>query len=324
MTMADPPGMKLPLRELGDVLVNPRSHAGSSDCMWGNLPVRFAWCALVVLAGAGSVHGQSTCPGCRDPGSPPSIGSAAENGTVAMSPEIKAQLAPHGVLRAAINMSNFLLVTGRSASGDPEGVSPSMARAIADALGVGVKYVPFPKPGELADEAGKDVWDIGLIGAEPARAEKIAFTAAYTEIEATYLVPAGSPLKAIADVDKPGVRIAVTARSAYGLWLDRNIKQATLVQSSGLDSAFDQFVAEKLEALAGLRPRLLSDVQKLPGAAILPGQFTAVQQAVGTAKVNVAAAAWLHTFVEEAKASGLVAKFIEQHKVVGLSVAPPG
>ena len=83
-------------------------------------------------------------------------------------------------------------------------------------------------------------------------------------------------------------------------------------------------MGEKLEALAGLRPRLLSDVQKVPGATILPGQFTAVQQAVGTAKANAAAAVWLHGFVEEAKASGLVSKFIGQHKVTGLSVAPPG
>jgi polar amino acid transport system substrate-binding protein len=241
-----------------------------------------------------------------------------------MNADIVSQLAPHGVLRAGINMSNFLLVTGRSASGDPEGVSPGLARAIADRLGVPVQYVPFPKPGELADEAGKDVWDIGLIGAEPARAEKIAFTAAYAEIEASYLVPPGSPLTRIADVDKPGVRIAVTARSAYDLWLERNIKQATLVRSNSLDAAFDQFVAEKLEALAGLRPRLLSDVGKLPGARILEGQFTAVQQAVGTARANTSAAAWLHAFVEEAKASGLIARLITQHKVNGLSVAPAG
>nr|WP_294513366.1 transporter substrate-binding domain-containing protein [uncultured Rhodopila sp.] len=241
-----------------------------------------------------------------------------------MTPEIVAQLAPHGVLRAGINLSNFLLVNGRGASGDPEGVSPSLARAIADALGVPVRYVTFPKPGDLADEAGKDVWDIGIIGAEPARAEKIAFTAAYAEIEATYLVPAASPITAINEVDRPGVRIAVTDRSAYGLWLDRNIRQATLVRSASLDSAFDQFVAEKLEALAGLRPRLLSDVKKLPGATILPGQFTAVQQAVGTARANTEAAAWLRAFVEEAKASGLIARLIEQHKVSGLSVAPPG
>ncbi len=240
------------------------------------------------------------------------------------TPQIVAELAPHGMLRAAINMSNFLLVTGRTASGDPTGVSPSMAAAIAGRLGVPVKYIPFAKPGELADQVGNDVWDIGNIGAEPARAQKIAFTAAYAEIEATYLVPPGSPLKTIADVDKPGVRIAVTARSAYDLWLDRNIKHATLIRSDSLDGALAQFTAEKLEALAGLRPRLLTDVTKVPGAVILDGQFTAVQQAVGTARTNTQGAAFLHAFVEEAKASGMVAGFIAEHNVNGLSVAPPG
>ena len=130
-----------------------------------------------------------------------------------------------------------------------------------------MKYVPFPKPGELADAAGTDAWDIGLIGAEPARAEKIAFTAAYVEIEATYLVPAGSPLQTIAEVDRPGVRIAVTARSAYDLWLERNIKHAELVRSDSLASATEKFVRDKLDALAGLRPGLLGDIQKLPGRA---------------------------------------------------------
>jgi len=128
--------------------------------------------------------------------------------------QIVSELAPTGVLRAGINMSNFLLVTGKSASGDPQGVSPDMAREIATHLGVPVKYMPYARPGEIADDAEKGLWDIGLIGAEPQRAEKIAFTPAYVEIEATYLVPAGSPLKSIADVDKPGVRIAVSARSA--------------------------------------------------------------------------------------------------------------
>ena len=240
-----------------------------------------------------------------------------------MSQEVVSQLAPTGVLRAGINLSNFLLVTGRSAAGDPEGVSPDMAGEIATRLGVPIKYVPYKTPGELADAADPGAWDIGLIGAEPQRAAKIAFTAAYCEIEATYLVPEGSHLKAIADVDQAGVRIAVTGRSAYGLWLDRNIKNATLVRSDTLDSAYDQFVREKLDALAGLRPRLLSDVKKLPGARILDGQFTAVQQAIGTARQNAAGAAFLRSFVEEAKASGLVARLIARHKVVGLSVAAP-
>ncbi len=239
-----------------------------------------------------------------------------------MPHEITTELAPHGVLRAGINLSNFLLVSGKTPSGDPVGVAPDMAREIADRLGVPVKYVPFPRPGELADAADTDTWDIGLIGAEPARAEKIAFTPAYVEIEATYLVPANSPLQQIPDVDRQGVRIAVTARSAYGLWLDRNIKHAELVRSESLDSAYEQFVRDKLDALAGLRPRLLTDVQKLPGARILEGQFTAVQQAVGTVRRNAAGARFLRDFIEEAKASGLVARLIERHNIRGLSVAP--
>lgn len=241
-----------------------------------------------------------------------------------MSQDVIAELAPTGVLRAGINMSNFLLVTGKAANGDPDGVSPDMAREVARRLGVPVKLIPFKSPGELADQAGNNVWDIGNIGAEPARAETIAFTAAYAEIESTYLVPAGSPIKSIAEVDRPGVRIAVTGRSAYGLWLDRNIKHAELVRSDTLDSALEQFINDKLDVLAGLRPRLLTDVEKLPGAKILDGQFSAVQQAIGTPKKNAKAALWLRSFVEEAKASGFVAKLIERHKVRGLSVAPPG
>ena len=205
-----------------------------------------------------------------------------------MSPEAnaeaKVQLAPTGVLRAGVNMGNFLLVTGRTPDGDPDGCSPDMARAIAAKLGVPCKLVPFKTPGELGDAVDDNVWDIGLIGAEPQRAQKIAFTAAYVEIESTYLVPAGSPIQSIADVDKPGIRLVTSARSAYGLWLENNIKHATLILAEGLDGSFNTFVADKLDALAGLRPRLIEDVKKLPGARILDGQFAAVQQAVGTAK----------------------------------------
>jgi polar amino acid transport system substrate-binding protein len=240
-----------------------------------------------------------------------------------MTSAARSELAPRGVLRAAINLSNFLLVTGRGPSGDPEGVSPDMARAIAERLGVPVTFVTYATPGELADAATTDAWDIGLIGAEPARAEKIAFSPAYVEIEATYMVPAGSPLTAIGQVDRPGIRIAVTARTAYGLWLDRHIAQAELVRSASLDSAFAQFTAEKLDVLAGLRPRLLSDAQTMPGARILDGQFTAVQQAIGAAHGRTAGIAFLRAFVEEAKASGAVASLIARHRVIGLSVAPP-
>lgn len=237
--------------------------------------------------------------------------------------QVLAELAPTGALRAAINMGNMLLVTGREANGDPQGVSPDMARAIAERLGVPVQYVPYEKPSELADDAGKGKWDIGNIGAEPQRAEKIFFTAAYAEIEATYLVAPGSAIQSIADVDRPGVRICSNKGAAYDLWLDRNIRQATLIRPPKGVKPFDFFVQEKADVLASLRPALLEDVKKLPGARILDGQFASVQQAVGTARSNSAAAAFLSAFVEEAKRSGLVAKFIENRGVQGkLAVAP--
>jgi polar amino acid transport system substrate-binding protein len=218
-------------------------------------------------------------------------------------------------------MSNFLLVTGKSESGDPQGVSPDMAAKIAKRLSVPVAYVQYERPSKLADAAGTNAWDIGLIGAEPQRAEKITFTAAYCEIEATYLVPKGSALQNIADVDRVGVRITVRRGAAYDLWLERNIKHATVLRSDSADGPLDQFVAESLEAYAALKPALLTDVEKVPGSRILPGSFMTVQQAIGTAKPNTAGAKFLSEFVEEAKRSGLVARLIEKHHVKGLSVA---
>jgi polar amino acid transport system substrate-binding protein len=239
-------------------------------------------------------------------------------------PKLVAELAPTGVLRAAINMGNFLLVTGKAPNGDPTGVSPDMALAIGARLGVPVKFIPYARPGEIADDAEKGVWDIGNIGAEPQRAAVISFTAAYAEIEATYFVPAGSPIKAIAEVDQPGKRVAVTARSAYGLWLENNFKRGELVQFDTAAEALKEFDAGKFDAYAGLRPGLVDEVPKRPGSRILNGQFTAVQQAVGTPKKNAAGFVFLKAFVEEAKKEGLVASFIERQGTVGrLSVAPP-
>ena len=234
-----------------------------------------------------------------------------------MLEKARSELAPTGVLRAAINLSNFLLVSGKTAAGEPLGVSPDMARAVAERLGVPLEYVLFDTPGELADAAGENIWDIGNIGAEPERAKTIAFSAAYAEIEATYLVPAGSSIQSVDAVDREGVRIGVYGRSAYGLWLSDHIERAELVEAEGVEASFEAFVEQGLEALAGLRSRLVKDVERVPGARILAGQFTAVQQAIGTSPQRRVGAAFLRDFVEEAKSSGLVADLIAKHGVVG-------
>ena len=236
--------------------------------------------------------------------------------------QVRAELAPTGVLRAGINLSNFLLVTGKTDEGNPEGVSPSMAAEVARRLSVDIQYVTFKTPGELADAATDDVWDIGLIGAEPERARHITFTKAYSEIEATYLVPAGSPLNSIEDVDQPGVRISVPARAAFELWLTDNIQHAELHRAVGRQAYVD-FVEQGFDALAGLRAGLINDVDNLPGSRILDGKFTSVQQAIGTPKGRDVAANFLSDFVEEAKRSGFVGELIEHFGVSGrLTPAP--
>ena len=240
---------------------------------------------------------------------------------IEISPVVRSELAPTGKLRVGINHGNFLLVS--SMTPEPRGVAPDLGRELGRRLGAPVEFVGFDTAGKLGDGVRTGAWDVAFLGAEPQRAADIAFTAAYLEIPATYIVPAGSPIRSVAEVDREGVRIAVPEQSAYGLYLSRSIKHAKLVLTKGTGASFDVFVAQTPEALAGLRPSLLTDVEKLPGARLLDGQFTAVQQAIGTPKDRAASAKYLRAFVEEVKASGLVAEAISRNAVPGVSVAPP-
>ena len=237
-----------------------------------------------------------------------------------MSETAKNELTPTGKLRIGVNLSNFLLVH-KQPDGSVTGIVPDLGAELGRRLGAPVEFVHYAGPGQLADAAGSGAWDAGFLGAEPQRAEVIAFTEPYLEIPATYLVPAGSAIVTLAEVDRPGVRIATMAKSAYELWLSRNIRQAELVRAETIPATFDLFVDRKLEVLSGLLPRLVQDVERLPGARILEGRFTAVQQAIGTPKARTEAARYLRSFVEDIKRSGLVAQLIAKHAVKGVSVA---
>ena len=241
---------------------------------------------------------------------------------IEITPAVRSELAPTGKLRIGLNHGNFLLVTAGSSGTEPRGVASDIGRELGRRVGVPVEFIKFDTAGKLGDGVKSGAWDVAFLGAEPQRAAEIAFTAAYLEIPATYIVPAGSPIRSVAEVDREGVRIAVTEQSAYGLYLSRNVKHARLVLTKSGDAAVEAFVNDKLEALAGLRPALLTDVKKFPGARVLDGQFTAVQQAIGTPKNREAAAKYLRAFVENVKASGLVAEAISRNAVQGVSVAP--
>ena len=234
-----------------------------------------------------------------------------------MNPEILTQLAPTGKLRVGLNMANNLLNTGTTVEGEPDGVAPDMGRAVAKRIGVEVVLVKYATPGEIADTADKNEWDLGMIGAEPKRAEVIDFSAAYVEIEATYLVPSGSPYKSIEDIDQEGVRIAVSGRSAYDLFLSRHLNNAELVRAQGVAGAAELFKSDNLDALAGLRPALAIEAEKADDNRIIEGCFTAVQQAIGVARGKKAAAEFIADFVAESKANGFIASLISKHGVTG-------
>ena len=237
-------------------------------------------------------------------------------------PAAKSQLTPTGKLRAGINFQNVLLTT-LGPNGEQGGAAVEFARELAVRLAVPLEIVSYQSAGALADSVNSGVWDVSVLGIEPQRAKEITFATPLTEIEATYLVPAGSTLRSVDEVDRAGIRIAVAAKSAYDLYLSRTIQHAQLVHIQGIEAALEQFIGDKLEALAGLKPQLLDALPRLPGARVLNGNFNVVRHTVGTPKGRDAADAYLREFVEEVKASGQVGRWIEKSGVKGLSAAPP-
>jgi polar amino acid transport system substrate-binding protein len=237
-----------------------------------------------------------------------------------ISSAARSELAPGGKLRVGLNYGNFLLVLKDGPGGEPRGIAPDLGRELGRRLGVPVEFIKYEQAGKLADAVKDGKCDVGFLGAEAQRANEIAFTVAYLEIPVTFLVPAGSKIGSIADVDRQGVRVAVADRSAYDLFLTRTIKNAELLRAQGIDGSYQLFVEKKLDALAGLKPRLVSDAEKLPGSRILEGQITGVQQAVGSPKARSAAAGYLSEFVADLRKSGLVKKIAAEHGVRGVVV----
>jgi len=238
-----------------------------------------------------------------------------------ISSAARADLAPSGTVRVAINYGNFLIVA-RNPDGEPGGIAPDLAREIARRAGVAVAFVGYERPGHMAEGVRTDAWDIAFLAAEAERANEIAFTAPYLEVDATYLVPEGSTARAVADLDREGVRIVVANKSAYDLFLTRTLRHAQLIRAEGLAASVERFVADRADALAGIRPILVKDAARLPGSRVLPDRYTPVQQAIGIAMHRSAGAAYLREFVDEVKASGMVARAIEHHRVRDVAVAP--
>jgi polar amino acid transport system substrate-binding protein len=239
-----------------------------------------------------------------------------------ITPAARADLVPTGKLRAAINYGNFILATKDKTTGESKGVAIDLANALATQLGVPLEIVAYDLVAVMVDAAPSNAWDIAFLGSDPAREVVMSFTAAYLEIEATYLVPDGSKLRNASEVDTKGLRVSAPARANYELYLKRNLKNAELVSTESTDAAVQLLATGKVDALAGLTQGLIGVAAKLPGMRMLDGRFMGVQQSIAVPKGRDAGLAYLRGFVEEAKASGLVGRAIERTGARGVSVAP--
>lgn len=231
--------------------------------------------------------------------------------------------APTGRLRASINLGNPVLASIDTSTGKPVGVSVDLAGGLAERLGVELELVVFDTAAKSVAALAENKADIGFFAIDPQRGKSIAFTAPYVLIEGCYMVRDDSPILSNDEVDRAGRRVAVGKGSAYDLYLTRELRHAEIVRAPSSQTVVDVFVEQGLEVAAGVRQQLQADARRYGGMRILPGNFMVIQQAMGIAiERGEAVAEALRRYVEEVKASGLVARALAAHDIEGASVAP--
>jgi polar amino acid transport system substrate-binding protein len=250
-------------------------------------------------------------------------GASAALAQGAAPPEVVKEIAPTGKLRAAINLGNAVLAQ-KGADG-PKGVSVDLSRELARRLGVPIELVTFEAAGKVFEGIKAGNVDLAFIAIEPVRAAEIEFSSPYVLIEGGYMVPKDSALKAIEEVDRPGIKIAVGLNSAYDLFLTRTIKNAQVVRAhtGGGEAMIELFLKDKLDVVAGVKPVLVEYAKTNAAMRIIDGRFMVIQQSMGLPKGRTNAARYVRTFVEDVKASGFVADALKRSNQTDASVAPP-
>ncbi len=239
-------------------------------------------------------------------------------------PAVVSAMAPLGRLRVSINLGNPILARRDAATGQAEGVSVDLARALAGQLGMAVEWLLFDAAAKSVDAVRSGQADIGFFAVDPLRGDGIRFSAPYVLIEGAYLVRQASPLADNSAVDRPGTQVMVGRGSAYDLYLSRQLKAAQILRAPTSPAVVDEFLARQADVAAGVKQQLQADAARLPGLRLLPGRFMVIEQAMGLpAGRGAAAEGVLRAFVEQAKASGFVARSLERHRIQGAVVAPP-
>ena len=232
-----------------------------------------------------------------------------------MNDFISKKIAPSGVLRVGLNMSNFLLVSSEDASGLPDGLSPDVGKKIAKELNLNCELIKFPNPGLLADAVNDDKWDIGNIAYERERGKTIDFSDPYINIDANFIFRSESNFKSNEEVDTPGTKIAVFERSAYDLWLTDNFKNAELVRASSIEESHNLFRNNKVDVLAGLKSKLVDEIKTNNDFKMITNPFTYIKQSIGIKKGNPEILEFLNEFILNLIKEGYIEQLLKKHKV---------
>ena len=231
--------------------------------------------------------------------------------------------APTGELRVAINVGNPILARRHPETGEPEGVSIDLATQLAQRLGVPLKLVVFEAASKSVEAVSGEEADVGFFAIDPLRGAAIAFTAPYVLIEGAYMVKQASLLQSNEQVDQAQHTVVVGKGSAYDLYLSREIKHAQLVRSPTSPEVVSFFLEHGHDVAAGVKPQLEAELPKYPNLRMLPGHFMVISQAMGVPKNRgPEAQAFLTQFVEEMKATGVVAQAMAKHRIEGATLAP--
>jgi len=235
-----------------------------------------------------------------------------------------ADLVRAGKLRVGLGLGTPLLAIKDPGSGEVRGQGLDLARALAARIGIELQPVYYPRPGAVMEGVRTNAWDITFLIIDPARTAEADFSPPYMQSDFTYLVPAGSSIRNIADADEPGVRIAVARGDASGLYLSRILKRGKLVHTDSIAAAVDLLRTGRAEAYSAVRPSLLEESARLPGSRVLEDGFAVIRWAAVVPKGHPGRLAYVSEFIEEAKASGLVKQTIEAGGLQGVQVAPAG
>ncbi len=240
---------------------------------------------------------------------------------IAQTPQDAAVLAPSGALRVGCYPgSPISMVVDKS--GQRRGLTIDLGAALARRLAVPVELVIFQRQGEVVEAAKIGAVDFLITNASPARARDVDFMPTLVSLEVGYIVPAGSSISVIGDVDQSAIKIGVTKGSTSENKLPQLIKFARIVPVANVTEAAAQLAAGELQVFVTNKAILFEMSDDLPGSRVLDGHWSEEHVAIAVPKGRQTAHTALSAFVQDVKRTGLLSIAIDRAGLRGAISTP--